>query len=126
LINHKELRNAREVIKFLSLNTFCPEFLVQCPQLLLTSREKANYSINLVQFIPQFNLFVTSSNNKKQNRSNIKIYNFKESSLVEDTYLLKQKNYTTGNDGPANAESAQSFADAQSAQSKGRTMSFVS
>jgi len=126
LINHKELRNAREVIKFLSLNTFCPEFLVQCPQLLLSNREKANYSINLVQFIPQFNLFVTSSNNKKQNRSNIKIYNFKESSLVEDTYLLKQKNYTTANIGTANAESAQSFADAQSAQSKGRTMSFVS
>ena len=126
MINHKELRNAREVIKFLSLNTFCPEFLVQCPQLLLTNREKANYSINLVQFIPQFNLFVTSSNNKKQNRSNIKIYNFKESSLVEDTYLLKQKNYTTANNGAANAESAQSFADAQSAQSKGRTMSFVS
>ena len=48
LINNKELRNSREVIKFLGLNTFCPEFLVQCPQLLITNKEKVGYSINLV------------------------------------------------------------------------------
>lgn len=28
LLQKKELRNSRQVIKFLELNTFCPEFLV--------------------------------------------------------------------------------------------------
>lgn len=38
-------------------------------------------------------MFITVSNNKKSNRSNIKIYHFKISDVVEDSYVLKmQKN----------------------------------
>ena len=39
------------------------------------------------------------------------MFNFKEASLVEDSYLLKQKNYNTANNLKANTESQKSFAE---------------
>jgi hypothetical protein len=35
ILEIKELMNSREVIKFLQLDTFCPEFLVVPPKLIL-------------------------------------------------------------------------------------------
>jgi len=35
LLHDKELRNSREVIKFLELDVFCPEYLVNPPSLML-------------------------------------------------------------------------------------------
>jgi len=91
LIENKEVRNSREVIKFLELHVFCPEFLINTPSLLFQEREKTGYVINLIKFIPQHNLFVTCSNNKKQNRSHIKIFNFKASNMVEDSFMIKRQ-----------------------------------
>jgi len=52
LIQDKELRNSREVIKFLQLHKFCPEFLINPPCLLFHIKEKQNFQVSLVQFIP--------------------------------------------------------------------------
>ena len=88
LMVNKELRNSREVIKFLELHTFCPEFLINCPSLLFQHKEKVNFYVRLIKFIPEHNLFITCSNNKKNKKSNIKIFHFKASVMVEDSYTL--------------------------------------
>jgi hypothetical protein len=88
LLHVKILRNSPELIKFLELHKFCPEFLVNSPQLLFKGKEKQGYNVALFKFIPKYNIFVTASNNKKANKCNIKIYNFKVSTLLEESYIL--------------------------------------
>jgi len=89
LIKNKEHMNAREVISFLGLHEFCPELLCGYPQLLYEHKEKAGYSVSHCVFIPKYKLFITISNNKRQQRSFLKVHSFKTSSAVEDSYLLK-------------------------------------
>lgn len=94
LIRNKEHMNAREVVSFLGLHEFCPELLVCYPQLLFEHREKPHHAVSHCIFIPRHNLFITISNCKKQNRCIIKMFNFKTSTAVEDSYLLKTKRET--------------------------------
>ena len=86
--------NAREVVSFLGLHEFCPELLACYPQLLFEHREKQNHAVSHCIFLPKYNLFITISNSKKQNRSIIKMFNFKTSTAVEDSYLLKSRRET--------------------------------
>jgi len=51
--------------------------------------------VNLIQFIPQYNLFVTSSNSKRTKQAVIHIYNFRQSTLVEDSFLISLKKSKT-------------------------------
>jgi hypothetical protein len=90
IIKNKELRNSRELVMFLELNTFCPQFLVNCPYLVYKKTEPNNYYVRLVKYVDKANIFITVSNNKKNNKSNIKIFSFKNSSSVEDSYRLKK------------------------------------
>ena len=83
--------NSREVVSFLELNSFCPDLLTMYPQLLYEHRDKPNHAVAHCVFIPRHNLFLTISNCKKNNRSVIKMYNFKTSTAVEDSFLLKSK-----------------------------------
>ena len=88
LISSKELRNSRELINFLGLHTFCPEFLVNCPQLLFKQKEDSGFCVSQFKFLPKSNIFVTAANCKKRGKSIVKFYSFKESSLVQDSYRL--------------------------------------
>ena len=76
---------------FLEMDIFCPEFLVNCPYLVYKKTEQKDYVVRYVKYIDKANIFVTVSNNKKSNKSNIKIFSFKNSSSVEDSYMLKKE-----------------------------------
>ena len=89
IIKNRELRNSRELIQFLELNKFCPEFLINPPLLIYQEMSKTGFYIRLFTFIAKHNLFITVSNNKKTMKSAIKIYSFKIPDMVEDSYLLK-------------------------------------
>ena len=52
---------------------------------------KPGFYVELFYYIPQYNLFITCSNNKKLNKAYMRIHNFKESSLVQDSFLLKKE-----------------------------------
>jgi len=88
LLYDKELRNSREVIKFLELHDFCPEYLVNPPTLMLSTKEKPGFVVSHVHFIPQHNIFITVCNNKKGVRSSIKIYNFRACTSGDDAFYL--------------------------------------
>ena len=96
MIETKEIRNSRELITFLELNVFCPEFLVNCPTLLYKSQEPSHFCVRLFKFLPESNIFVTASNSKRGNKSNLKFYSFRESSLVEDKYRLDSTKINQG------------------------------
>lgn len=86
IMEDRLLRNSREVIRFLNLDTICPEYLINPPVLVYQTREKHGFVINLLHFIPQYNMIVVCANNKKKLQSNIKIYHFKNK--VEDSFTI--------------------------------------
>ena len=81
------LRNSREFIRFLNLDQHCPEFLINPPALLFQDKEKPNYVVSLVHYIPQHDIFVTCSNYKKVKQAVIKVYSFKKQ--INDSFTIK-------------------------------------
>lgn len=81
------LRNSREFIRFLILDQLCPEFLINPPALLFQEKEKTNYVVSLIHYIPQHDIFVTCSNNKKTKQSVVKLYSFQKQ--INDSFTIK-------------------------------------
>ena len=57
LVGRKDTRNATSIIKFLSLDVFCPEILYNKPQLLVKIQYIKNSYVTHSLFIPKHNLF---------------------------------------------------------------------
>jgi hypothetical protein len=87
IFESRMLRNSREFIRFLSLDQHCPEFLINPPALLFQDKEKPNYVVSLVHYIPQHDIFVTCSNYKKVKQAVIKVYSFKKQ--INDSFTIK-------------------------------------
>lgn len=93
LMEDRLLRNSREVIRFLNLDTNCPEILVSPPQLVFQHREKPGFCVSLIHFIPQFNMLVACLNNKKSKQACVHFYHFRNK--IEDSFtLLTEKSKT--------------------------------
>lgn len=88
IFESRMLRNSREFIRFLNLDQLCPEFLINPPALLFQEKEKANYVVSLIHYIPQHDIFVTVSNNKKVKQAVVKVYSFKKQ--INDSFTIKQ------------------------------------
>ncbi|TNV82742.1 hypothetical protein FGO68_gene9612 [Halteria grandinella] len=108
LIERRDTRNSQELIEFLDLDEFCPEILIQKPQMVtkwncnfVAKETTQQYHVKHCHFLPRYNLFVLAMNSsnkydkkgKKMTSSNItckvQIFSFKQLSQVRDSLILK-------------------------------------
>jgi len=86
-----EILNSRELVKFLELHKFCPEILVSPLSLIFQDKEKQGFEVKESFFISSYNLFILLCNNKKQNKAQLKLFSFKDTNLVDDSFYITQK-----------------------------------
>ena len=71
--------NCKDVIKFLELDKFAPEMLIQKPKVveMLEFPTSVGFFVSCCVFIPERNVFVLCLNDKYRRNSKLEVYSFR-------------------------------------------------
>eukprot|EP00347_Sterkiella_histriomuscorum_P007307 403349456 len=91
LVNRKDTRNIKDLIKFLELDKFCPELLIKKPKLVEIIQCQGNgyFYVSQCHFIPKHNIFLLCLNDKYKKNSKLEVYSFRQTAVVRDSYVIK-------------------------------------
>ncbi len=79
LINRRDTRNSKDVIKFLEIDKFSPEVLIKKPKVIemLDCSQNMNFYVTHCIFIPKRNVFAICLNDKYKRNSKLEVYSFR-------------------------------------------------
>jgi hypothetical protein len=89
VVDRKDTRNSKAIKSFLELHQFAPEIIYQTPQLLGVLKYTKSKYVSHCEFLAKINVFVITIYDKPNKSSAFEIYNFKQTGIVSDKFLLR-------------------------------------
>lgn len=89
VVDRKDTRNSKAIKSFLELHKFAPEIIYQTPQLLGVLKYTKSKYVSHCEFLAKINVFVLTIYDKPNKSSTFEIYNFKQTGIVSDKFLLR-------------------------------------